>query len=336
METCLTHPEFGYYMTRDPIGQAGDFTTAPEISQMFGELIGCWAAQIWQKSGCPTPLKWIELGPGHGTLTADALRAIINVSEMAKNIEVHLVEASPPLRRQQQRVLAKWQPIWHTSLATIPGGPCIIVANEFFDALPVRQFIRDRETWRERLVTLDKTDTLSFVASPRLPINPELPATLADVQNGEIIEVSPSSISIAKALTYRLCKHGGVALIIDYGHDADVAGETLQAVRTHAYASVLDAPGKTDLTAHVNFAELARAAKSAGGATYGPVTQESFLMALGIEARAKQLFEQATVEQCADIKSAFKRLTAPEAMGHLFKVMAIGVPDKQPPPGFEN
>ena len=279
METCLTHPEFGYYMTRDPIGQAGDFTTAPEVSQMFGELIGCWAAQIWRKSGYPPPLKWIELGP---------------------------------------------------------GGPCIIIANEFFDALPVRQFIRDKETWRERLVTLDKADKLSFVASPRLPIKPEVTAALAEVKNGEIIEVSPYSISIAKSLTHHLSKYGGVALIIDYGHNTDGAGETLQAVRRHTYASVLDAPGETDLTAHVNFAELARAAKSVGGATYGPVTQAQFLKALGIEARAKQLIEQATLKQRVDIKSAFKRLTAPEAMGHLFKVMAIGVPDKQPPPGFEN
>ena len=336
METCLTHPEFGYYMTRDPIGQAGDFTTAPEVSQMFGELIGCWTAQFWRESGYPLPLKWIELGPGHGTLTADALRAIINVSEMAKNIEVHLIEASPPLRKRQQHVLAKWEPIWHQSLATIPGGPCTIIANEFFDALPVRQFIRDKETWRERLVTLDKADKLSFVASPRLPIKPELPAALAEVKNGEIIEVSPYSISIAKSLTHHLSKYGGVALIIDYGHNTDGAGETLQAVRRHAFASVLDAPGETDLTAHVNFAELARAAKSVGGTTYGPVTQAQFLKALGIEARAKQLIEQATLEQRVDIKSAFKRLTAPEAMGHLFKVMAIGVPDKQPPPGFEN
>ena len=187
MEICLTHPEFGYYMTHDPIGQTGDFTTAPEISQMFGELIGCWAAQIWQESGYPTPLRWIELGPGRGTLCADALRAIMDVSKIIKNIEVHLVEASPTLHRQQQHVLAKWQPIWHADLTSIPGGPCIIVANEFFDALPIRQFIRDRETWRERLVTVDKTDALSFVASPRLPIIPELPTTLPKVQNGEII-----------------------------------------------------------------------------------------------------------------------------------------------------
>ncbi len=336
MEICLTHPVFGYYITRDPIGKAGDFTTAPEISQMFGELIGCWAAHVWQGLGQPTPFKWIELGPGHGTLTADALRAVMNVSVMAKDVRVHLVEISPPLRKLQQNVLAEWQPIWHMDLTTVPDGPSVIIANEFFDVLPVRQFIRDRATWRERLVTLDKTGALSFTSSPPMLIDPELPAALGDVQDGEIIEVSPSSNSLTKALTNRLCNHGGVALIIDYGHNACSAGETLQAVRNHAYTPVLDAPGETDLTAHVNFAELVRAAKSAGGVTYGPVTQSHFLKALGIEILAKRLCDKARPEKRGDIESAFERLTTPEAMGHLFKVMAIGVPGTLPPPGFKH
>ena len=336
MEACLTHPAYGYYITRDPIGRVGDFTTAPEISQMFGELIGCWAAAVWQELGKPKPLSWIELGPGHGTLTADAMRAIEQVSGMAKEISIHLVEASPLLRQRQQQILARWRPTWHTEIGTVPNGPSIVIANEFFDALPILQFSRDQKKWRERLVTLDKNSALSFAWSPPTSAAPRHLELMAEVPNGEIVEISPCAIKLAKSLTHRLCNHGGIGLIIDYGHDAYVTGETLQAVRSHAYTSILEAPGEADLSAHVDFKQIAHAVKSAGGITYGPVAQGNFFVSLGIEARVERLSEKATPQQYANIKSAFERLTAPNAMGRLFKVMAVGKPGKLQLPGFSN
>lgn len=336
MEACLTHPTYGYYITRDPIGSAGDFTTAPEISQMFGELIGCWAAAVWKELGSPKPLSWIELGPGHGTLTADAIRAIEQVSAMTKEINVHLVETSPILRQRQKEILTKWHPTWHADMETIPGGPSIIIANEFFDALPIRQFMRKKQTWRERIVTLDKHGALAFTWSSPISSIPKQLASPAEVPNGEIVEICPSAIKLAKTLTHHLCSHGGVGLIIDYGYDAHIVGDTLQAVINHTYTSILEAPGEADLSAHVDFKTIAGAVKSAGGITYGPVTQGNFFRSLGIEARVKQLSENATPQQLINIKRAFERLTKTDAMGLLFKVMGVGVPGQLHLPGFSN
>ena len=335
MESCLAHPEFGYYMTRDPLGRAGDFITAPEISQMFGELIGLWAAQSWQDLDSPTPFKWVEFGPGRGTLSADALRAMAHVPGLAKALQVHLIEISPVLRGYQEQALGSWHPKWHKAVMDIPDGPGVFVANEFFDALPVRQFIKDGCGWRERMVATDNTGGLAFTVSPRLTIDPCLPAGLGKIKDGETVEVSPASISVVRALADRLRADDGVALIIDYGHASSKPSHTLQAVQEHAYVPILETPGEADLTAHVDFAELARTALQAGADLYGPVAQGNFLKELGIEVRAQQLCKNATPKQRADIESALKRLTAPDAMGRLFKVMALAAPRALPPAGFK-
>ncbi len=336
METCLAHPDHGYYMTRDPLGAAGDFTTAPEISQMFGELIGMWAAQIWQTMGSPNSFNWIELGPGRGTLSADALRAMSGVPGLKPALEVHLVEMSPVLRERQAATLQGWFPNWHDRIDTLPDGPAVIVANEFFDALPVRQLVRTGQGWRERTVELSKDGALTFGLTPALGIAPVLPKGIVDAREGDIIEVSPASIGIARALSDHLRDHGGAALIIDYGHTLSVPGDTLQAVKEHAYHDVLRDPGSADLTAHVDFAELARAVRSAAGIVHGPVTQGAFLSALGIHVRAEQLRVNASPKQRADIDSALERLTAGAAMGRLFKVMAISAANLPTPAGFED
>ena len=335
METCLAHPEHGYYITRDPLGAGGDFTTAPEISQMFGELIGLWAAQTWMSAGASSPLTWVELGPGRGTLSADALRAMARVPGITDSLSVHLVETSPMLRNAQAAALEPWKPGWHDTISTTPDGPAIVIANEFFDALPVRQFQRSGDGWCERTVEMTEDGGLAFGLTPRLGIDPQLPDGLGWVRAGDIVEISLPSRAIVQTLADRLVSHGGAALIIDYGHDRSAAGDTLQAVKDHAFHSVLDAPGTADLTAHVDFAELAAVAGAAGALVHGPVEQGTFLKALGIEVRAQQLMASASAEQAADIESAVERLTATEAMGRLFKVMAVTAPGMPVPAGFE-
>jgi NADH dehydrogenase [ubiquinone] 1 alpha subcomplex assembly factor 7 len=336
METCLAHPEHGYYITRDPLGAIGDFTTAPEISQMFGELIGLWAAQVWQTMGAPGSVSWIELGPGRGTLSADALRAMSGVPGLKQRIEVHLVETSPVLRQCQTAALQSWAPTWHDSIDTLPGGPAIIIANEFFDALPIRQLVRAGAEWRERTVELSDSGELVFGQTPALGIAPVLPAGLSNVKDGDIVEVSLAAMGVVRTLTDRLRDQGGAALIIDYGHGASAPGDTLQAVKGHAFHDVLQDPGSADLTAHVDFAQLAVTARKAAGVVYGPLTQGAFLRALGIELRAEQLRAKANLEQSIAIDSALERLTAGDAMGRLFKVMAITAPGLSAPAGFED
>jgi NADH dehydrogenase [ubiquinone] 1 alpha subcomplex assembly factor 7 len=332
MADCLGHPEHGYYATGDPFGAGGDFTTAPEISQMFGELIGLWCAETWTAIGAPEPVLLAELGPGRGTLMADALRAARVVPAFAAALEVHLVETSPLLRRRQRETLGHRPATWHDDVTTIPPAPSLVVANEFFDALPVRQFERTADGWCERLVDAD-ADGLRFVLAPPAPA-PLVPAALAEAAPGAVVEVSPAAIAIADALARRLVGAGGGALIIDYGHGASAVGETLQAVRRHAYAAVLEAPGEADLTAHVDFAAVARAAAEAGAVVHGPVPQAAFLAGLGIEARAAALAAGATPAQVADIEAALKRLTDVDAMGTLFKAMALTAPGTPSPPGF--
>lgn len=336
MEACLAHPEFGYYHTRDPLGRAGDFTTAPEISQMFGELIGLWAAQTWIGMDQPAHLNWIELGPGRGTLSADALRAMAGVPGLTDALNLHLVETSPVLRERQADALRDWAPAWHVGIDTLPNGPAVIVANEFFDALPIRQFIRDGKAWRERMVDVGEDGALAFIAGPRLGIDPVLPAGLGRVRDGDIVETAPAATGIVRALADRLRAEGGALLIIDYGHAMSAPGDTLQAVKDHTYHDVLRDPGEADLTAHVDFAQLATTARRAGAAVFGPVTQGKFLKALGIEVRAERLRAGAEAEGRAAIDAALHRLTDPDAMGRLFKVLAITSPGLPVPAGFED
>ena len=260
MADALGHPEHGYYRRSDPFGKAGDFITAPEVSQMFGELIGLWCAEVWRLMGSPDPFLLVELGPGRGTLMADALRAAKVLPGFGDAAAIHLVETSPALRARQQAALAGREVAWHDGFGEVPAGPMILVANEFFDALPVHQFERTPDGWRERLVTLDGDRFVLAVSRDRTPAEVLIPDALRrTAPDGAVVEVSPASVSTMRAIAERLEEYGGAALIVDYGHAEHGAGETLQAVRRHRYHHILADPGEADVTAHVDFAALAGA-----------------------------------------------------------------------------
>jgi SAM-dependent MidA family methyltransferase len=301
MEACNAY----YYATRDPLGEEGDFTTAPEISQMFGELVGAALADCWTRVGAPADAIYAELGPGRGTLASDALRVL---GAAGFSGEVHLVETSETLRRAQKAVLA--DAVWHERMDGLPDKPLLLVANEVFDALPVRQFVGGVE----RRIT---------VAGGGLAFD----------RDGEIVETSPAREELVAALARHLRTHGGIALIIDYGHARSAPGDTLQAVRGHRYQPVLCNPGEQDLTAHVDFEAIGRAAAASGGAVTPVITQGAWLTRLGISARAETL-SRANPERTDEIASALDRLTAPNEMGELFKVMAIHSREWPSPPGF--
>ena len=328
---CMGHPQLGYYPTRDPFGKRGDFITAPEISQMFGELIGAWAAAVWQKMGSPARFNLIELGPGRGTLMADALRAAKSLPAFLEAASIHLVETSPVLRAKQEQALAGTSARWHEAVEAILPGPTIAIANEFVDALPVRQFVKDRDGWHMRMVGV-VDDKLSFVVMPD-PM-PDFYGDDYEAPVGAILEWRydrPVSI-----LAQIVARFGGAALLIDYGHTKTGFGDTLQAMKNHRYVDPLESPGDADLTTQVNFEELVRWAERQGAAAHGPLTQGEFLRRLGIEARAARLKQAATPQQAADIDSALARLTAGDQMGDLFKVLAIADPKLGVPPGFDS
>lgn len=336
MAHCLGDPEHGYYLTREPFGPAGDFVTAPEISQMFGELVGAWLAEAWHAAGRPSPVRLVELGPGRGTLAADVARTLALLPDLVAATTLHLVETSPRLRDVQARTLAA-APVavdWHDGLDAVPSGFTLAVANEFFDALPVRQFVRTPEAWRERVVGLGPDGGLAFGLGPGALAACELPPRLREAPPGAILEVSPASVAVMQTLAGRIARHGGAALAIDYGHAESGIGETLQAVARHAFADPLAAPGEADLTAHVDFAALARAARSAGAAAHGPIGQGDFLAALGLAQRAERLARDATPAIRATVSAAAERLAAPDQMGTLFKVLAVTPRGTPPPPPF--
>ena len=339
MAEALGNPKHGYYITADRFGAAGDFVTAPEISQMFGELLGLWCADCWDRLGRPAPFTLVELGPGRGTLMADALRAVSGVlPAFAEAARLHLVETSPLLRRRQGEALARWRPLWHDHLAEIPEGPLLLLANEFFDALPVRQFQMTGNGWAERLVGLEPDgETLRFVlGGPGGPSALMIPARLrgGGIPPGTVIDIAPAGQSVARELGRRLKTDGGAALIVDYGHTALIPTDTLQAVRHHRPAPVLADPGEADLTTHVDFTALAEAARIGGARAFGPVAQGDLLRTLGIEQRAATLRRAATPDQAADIDAALARLTAPDTMGNLFKALALTGADDWVPAGF--
>ena len=334
MELALTHPENGYYMGRDPFGAAGDFTTSPEISQMFGELLGLWAAETWVAMGRPNPVRVVELGPGRGTLMSDALRAARIVPDFRAALDVTLVEASTTLAEiQYETLLTSGAPIaWHPSLSEVPEGPMILIANEFLDALPVRQYVRSAGRWRERLVGLDSAGQLAFDIAREGE-----PYILAKADEGDILEVNPSAHRLMFELSTRLGRQRGVGLFIDYGHGVTSVGDTLQALRAHRMVDPLVDPGEADLTAHVDFAAMARSARAGGCAVYGPIDQGDFLRAIGIDARTRALADRAPPERVEEFELARQRLVGKSAgeMGALFKVMAVANRSLPPPPGFE-
>lgn len=338
MGECLLHPEHGYYRSQEAIGRRGDFITAPEISQMFGELLGLWAADYWQRMGAPQNCYLVELGPGRGTLMHDALRAARALPPFRAAVTPVLVEASQRMVDMQRETLAGEKAEWCGTVASLPtDAPLIVLANEFLDALPVRQFQRgDDGAWHERCVGLSDDGTaLQFMLDPRaMPLDDILPPALRGAPPGAIVESSPAMRAVASEISARLLTQGGVALFVDYGYDRPGLGETLQAVRHHAYADPLAEPGLADLTAHVDFAAFAASARKAGAAAYGPVGQGAFLEALGIRARAERLRANANASQRIDIDAALHRLTAPEAMGTLFKAIALTPPHAPEPAGF--
>ncbi len=324
MAAALGHPEHGYYRTRDPLGAAGDFTTAPEISQMFGEMLGVWIATLWRDQGAPAAFVLAELGPGRGTLLADLLRVARAVPGFSDAATVALIETSPVLRAAQARLIPG--ALWVKDVADLPEGPLFVVANEFFDALPVRQFRRADPGWQQRLVGLAQ-GSLVWCYGPVRP-DPGLDARFPLTPDGVIVEVNPAGEAIAARLGARIAGGGGAALIVDYGA-WDGAGDTLQAVRGHAPVDVLDAPGSADLSAHVRFGALARAAAPAR--VHGPVPQGAFLARLGIGARAARLAAGGAAEAVA---AQLHRLTDSSEMGTLFQAMALTPPDAPQPPGF--
>lgn len=320
MTLCLSHPQHGYYMTRDPLGAKGDFTTSPEISQVFGELIGVWVAQVWEQLGKPRHFALVELGPGRGTLMADVLRVLGKIDACKKAAEVHLVETSPALRAAQLERVP--QATWHSSVASLPGLPTLILANEFFDALPIRQFERIKGVVFERCV--DRELNLCLVPSAmRLPF-----------AGDGVFEDQAIRDAVATHLGNHLKTARGAALIIDYGHLRSTPGDTLQAMKAHAYCQITEYTGEADITSHVDFQALGLGFMKGGARIAGTMTQGAFLKAMGLEARTQVLAGKTTGTQQRDIIAASARLANATEMGDLFKVMAVTSGLIEPPYPF--
>lgn len=339
MTEALFHPLDGYYATRNPIGAGEDFITAPVLSQMFGELLGLWSAQVWIDMGRPAPFQLVELGPGTGTMMADALRAGRSVKGFIEAARVTLIEASAALKAVQARTLStsNVELRWADRLERVAAGPAIIWGNEFLDCLPVRQAVRADGVWRERMIALRPGDAeqFAFVLGP--PLGPDealVPERLRDAPDGSLAELRPGDLQVVETLVRRFTDSPGVALFIDYGPSRSETGDTLQAIRAHQKTDPLDRPGTADITARVDFESLAQAAYAAGLSVRGPMPQGNFLKRLGIEARAAALL-QANPDQKVSIARQLWRLTEPDQMGDLFKVVAIGAPGTPLLPGLD-
>lgn len=358
MELALQHPTFGYYKHGDPLGRAGDFITAPEISQMFGEMIGVWCAEVWRMMGAPKAFALVELGPGRGTLMKDALRATRKISGFHDAMDLILLESSETLREKQREALVEHAPRYVESLADCPAVPTIFIANEFFDALPIRQFEKGFQGWSERLVDIAKehrlaplpypphegegiapraVDAIGFaftLSAPDPTYALMIPEDTRDAKPGAVHEVSLPALGIMRDISKHIAKNGGAGLMLDYGAMQPAGVATLQAVSCHRRADVFSDPGSVDLTAHVDFGMLAAVARKDGLATHGAIAQGEFLEAMGIFLRAAQLKQHATPDQAKDIDSALHRLTDSSQMGSLFKAMAITPPGLRDVPGF--
>lgn len=330
LDAFMARAVASYYARGAAFGRAGDFTTAPEIAQAFGECLGLWAAIVWEGLGRPDPVILAELGPGRGTLMADALRATASMAPAFRAAaQVHLVESSAALRATQRALLDDAVTAWHDGITTLPSGPAIVLANEFLDALPIRQFVRRGDTWRERFVAAG-----AFVELDA-PAPPPLPATAPD---GAMVEHGEARNAMVAALASRIVADGGAALFLDYGPAESGLGDTLQAIAGHRTAYPLAPPGTVDLTAHVDFAAIAAAARAAGAAVHGPLPQGVFLQRLGFATRSAVLAAAATQagrpDQARLVLAGADRLLAPEGMGRLFKALCLCHPDVPPPPGF--
>jgi SAM-dependent MidA family methyltransferase len=331
MTRCLLDPTDGYYTNRQPFGTSGDFVTAPEISQMFGELLGLCLAQSWLDQGSPARFILAELGPGKGTLMADLLRATARVPGFAEAAQIWLVEASEKMQAGQAEALSGHDLNFATTVSDLPDGPLFLIANEFFDCLPIRQYRRTGAGWQEQMVgAVD--GALGFILGAALPDH-AVPEWAADLPEGALIETSPASVAIAGDMARRISESGGLAVIVDYG-DWNSAGDTLQALRGHRKIGPLAAPGQSDLTAHVNFAELAAAASGRTAVT-APTPQGLLLERLGISARAAALAQTASGDRLAQHEAAHRRLTHPDEMGQLFKAIAFYPEGENLPAGFD-
>jgi len=340
MATALSHPEYGYYNTRDPFGRSGDFITAPEVSQMFGELIGLWAAAVWQLMGCPQNVHIIELGPGRGTLMADALRALKqSVPEFSKTLCVDLVDISPVLKQCQSETLQHWKQdvdiCWHDDVNAISDGPCIIIANEFFDALPVHQYENTQEGWCERFIGLNAQEDFCFTLGDILMNDTIIPENFRSASIGQIYESNLESMHIVERLCGRLTSQNGACLIVDYGHTKQGLGDTVQAVKNQKYHNLFKLIGEADITAHVDFESLCMTATDHGCRVFGPTTQKVLLEQLGIGIRAERLKVSSNPQQAIAVQQAYERLIGEDEMGVLFKAMAFTNSSMMSMPGFE-
>lgn len=331
MGLCLGHPEYGYYMTRDPFGKDGDFTTAPEISQIFGELIGIWIADCWMKLGQPDPFIVLECGPGRGTLMSDALRATKQIEGFHDAMQLHLLETSPVLKEKQHSMLGHYEPVWHVDLNPDAfSHPTIIIGNEFLDALPVRQLNFNGTDWLENMVDIDKNDTLCLREKrAKNEVLSLVPSLLIKPHLGDHLEVSLEQRIFIETVSTILINQGGSALFLDYGSAHLIPSDTIQAVKNHQFIDILQRPGEVDITSHVQFAEIARIALENKMTVHGPILQSDFLKRLGIDLRAEILQQHATPKQGHDVQTAVQRLTGHNVkdheMGVLFKVIGLSV-----------
>jgi len=345
MTMALYDPQYGYYRVKDPLGKQGDFTTSPEISQIFGEIIGIWIAATWQQLGSPSPVTLVETGPGRGTLMADILRATKKLPNFHNNLHVCLLEINERLIQEQQATL---EPLrnslenlsWHSSIDKVPNDtPVIFIGNEFFDALPIHQFVKTNEGWRERMINCKpSSQTLEFALSPPVSLPKILhKKTIKKIQEaplGAVYEYCPTAIDITTQISERIAEHNGAALFIDYGYYENQLNDTFQAVKKHQYHCPLSDIGEADLTAHVDFSTLANTASQYNIRAQGNCTQKDFLHMMGIDLRSSALMQQANKKQQQDITTAVTRLTSPTQMGTLFKCLALTHSDHPPAYGF--
>lgn len=331
MSECLMHPKYGYYQREKVFGADGDFTTSPEISQMFGEMIGLWLIDRWQAMGSPPEFNLVECGPGRGTLMADILHAAAKQSDFIKAASVVFVEKSNQLKNEQKKRVPG--ALWIEDISALPGGPTLLVANEFFDALPIHQFQKRDGLWLERKIGLEN-DKLSWSLSAPSAALSMMSKNQKASENGSIVELCPAAVSTAGTIAAHINEHSGAALIIDYGYDKSATGDTFQAMKDHHYSDPLDNIGTSDLTSHVNFDMVGQAAQQKEVATHGPVGQGSFLMSIGMGERAMGLSQNVATEEKEHILSCLMRLTSPDQMGELFRVLALTSKEQTKVAGF--